>query len=337
MKDTKRNFLKILDETWPGLRTAFVQSMSQVRSNIALRALEQAIERGDVQAAFSALRMDEAALYALDEALAAAVVAGGRYQMESVVHSTRRLPQGRRVVQSFGGRNERAERIIRDIGAKLVTEVVEDTKAMLAEVIRGGLEAGSNPRKTALEIGGRMVNGSRKGGLVGLHSQQAGYVQNMRGELADPAKMANYFTRTRRDKRFDSAVRRAMSEGRALSQADIDRIAGRYSDRLLSLRGQTIARTETIKALNAGRQEAIDQLVESPNNDIAAANVTKTWQDTGDGRTRPSHMAADGQKVGKDEAFIVGGYRLRYPGDTSLGAPGGETINCRCYMQVRTT
>jgi hypothetical protein len=105
----------------------------------------------------------------------------------------------------------------------------------------------------------------------------------------------------------------------------------------LSLRGQTIARTETIKALNAGRQEAIDQLVESPNNNIAAADVTKTWQDTGDSRTRSSHGAADGQKVGKDEAFTVGGYQLRYPGDTSLGAPGGETINCRCYMQVRTT
>jgi hypothetical protein len=329
MKDNRRNFLRLLDETWPGLRTAFVQAMRQVHSNVALRALEQAIERGDVQAAFDALRMDAASLYALDEAITAAFATGGKYQMESVVTATKRFPQGARIVQSFGGRNDRAERIARELGSRLVTEVIDDTRDLIAQTIRGGLEAGANPRRTALDVAGRMVNNRRKGGLVGLHSQQAGYVQNMRAELADPERMANYFTRARRDKRFDGIVRRAMNEGKAVSQADIDRIAGRYSDRLLNLRGETIARTETIKALNAGRQEGLDQLVDSGRLD--ADQIQRKWDATGDARTRPTHAGAEGQTVGKDEPFTVGGYQMMYPGDTSLGAPAGETVNCRCY------
>lgn len=330
MKDNRRNFLKLLDAQWPGLRTAFVKAARQVQDNVALRALEEAIRRGDVQAAFDALRMDNAAFYVLDEAIEAAFRTGGKYQMESVVAATARFPQGARIVQSFGGRNERAERIARELGSRLVTEVVNDTRTMIAQTVTGGLEIGANPRKTALDIAGRMVNGRRQGGLVGLHSTQAGYVQNMRAELADPDAMANYFTRTRRDKRFDSIVRRAMNEGRAVSQADIDRIAGRYADRLLNLRGETIARTETIKALNAGRQEGLDQLVDSGRLD--ADQIDRVWDATGDARTRPTHAAADGQSAGSDGVFTVGGYQMRYPGDTSLGAPAGEVVNCRCYM-----
>jgi hypothetical protein len=330
VNDNRRNFLRLLDATWPGLRTAFVQAARQVQSNIALRALEQAIERGDVQAAFDALRMDQASLYALDEAIEAAFRTGGKYQMESVVAATARFPQGARIVQSFGGRNDRAERIARELGSRLVTEVLDDTRDLIAQAVTGGLEIGANPRKTALEIAGRMTNGTRKGGLVGLHSQQAGYVQNLRAELADPDRMANYFTRQRRDKRFDALVRRAMANGKPVSQADIDRIAGRYADRLLNLRGENIARTETIKALNAGRQEGLDQLIDSGRLD--ADQIEKAWDATGDARTRPTHAAADGQKIGNDGAFEVGGYRMRYPGDTSLGAPAGEVVSCRCYM-----
>jgi len=331
-RDTRKAFLKLLDDTWPGVRSEFVAAMRQVQSQADMKALEAAIARGDIDAAFRALRFDAADLFRTDTAITAALAAGGNYQMGAFQHATRRAPIANRVVQSFGGRNERAERIALDLGSRLVTEVLDDTRVLIAQTIRTGLEAGVGPRRTALDIGGRMTNGTRQGGLVGLHSKQAGYVQSMRGELSDPASMSNYFTRTRRDKRFDGIVRRAMADGKSVGQADIDRIAGRYSDRLLALRGETIARTETLKALNAGRQEALDQLIENPNNDVQAQDVTRAWDATGDALTRPSHAAADGQVMAQGEAFIVGGFALMYPGDTSLGAPGEEVINCRCYM-----
>ena len=336
-RDTRKAFLKLLDDTWPGVRSEFVAAMRQVQSQADMKALEAAIARGDVDAAFRALRFDAADLFRTDTAITAAMNAGGNYQMGAFQHATRRAPIAGRIVQSFGGRNERAERIALDLGSRLVTEVLDDTRVMIAQTIRAGLEAGAGPLRTALDIGGRVVNGTRQGGLVGLHSRQAGYVQNMRGELTDPDSMANYFTRTRRDKRFDGIVRRAMADGKPVAQADIDRMAARYSDRLLALRGETIARTETLKALNAGRQEALDQLIENPNNDVQAEDVVRAWDSTGeDGKTRQSHLDADKQDpVPQGVPFIVGGYQMMYPGDTSLGAPAGETVNCRCYSDIR--
>jgi len=334
-RDTRKAFLRLLDETWPGVRSEFVAAMKAVQSQADMRALEAAIARGDVDAAFRALRFDAADLFKTDTAITAALAAGGNYQMGAFQYATRRAPIANRVVQSFGGRNERAERIARDLGSRLVTEVVDDTRVMIAQTIQSGLVSGAGPRRTALDIGGRMVNGTRQGGLVGLTSGQAGYVQNMRGELDNPVGMGNYFSRTRRDKRFDGIVRRAIADGKPVAQADIDRMAGRYSDRLLALRGETIARTETLKALNAGRQEALDQLIENPNNDVQAQDVVRAWDSTGDSRTRETHAAADGQVVAQGEPFTVGGALMMYPGDSSMGAPAEETINCRCYQDIR--
>jgi hypothetical protein len=345
-RDTRRAFLNLLDQTWPGVQSEFVAAMKAVQAGVDMRALEAAIARGDVDAAFRALRFDTADLFRTDTAITAAMNAGGDYQMASFQQATRRAPIANRVVQSFGGRNERAERIALDLGSKLVTEVLADTRVMIAQTIRAGLQAGAGPLRTALDIGGRITNGTRQGGLVGLHSTQAGYVNGridpvtqrlipgLRQELADPERMANYFTRTRRDKRFDGIVRRAMADGKPVAQADIDRMAARYSDRLLALRAETIARTETMKALSAGRHEAVAQLIENPNNDVQAQDIKVKWDSAGDGKVRPTHAAANGQTVQYGDPFIVGGFSMLHPLDSSLGAPGEEVINCRCYEDV---
>lgn len=56
----------------------------------------------------------------------------------------------------------------------------------------------------------------------------------------------------------------------------------------------------------------------------------KTWVTAGDEKVRSTHVSANGQTVAGFAAFIVGGASLLHPGDTSLGAPLGEIINCRC-------
>jgi len=308
-RDTQRNFMRLLDQTWPGVQSEFVAAMRSARAGVDMQALEAAIARGDVDAAFRALRFDAADMFKTDTAITAALAAGGNYQMGAFQYATRRAPIASRIVQSFGGRNERAERIALDLGARLVTEVVADTRVLIAQTIRAGLEAGAGPLRTALDISGRVVNGTRQGGLVGLDSRRAGWVQNYRAKL--------------------------LAEGRPQSQ--IDRMAQQYSNKLLRQRGETIARTETLKALNAGRQEALNQLIENPNNDIRAEDVVRAWDSTGeDGKTRATHLAADNQDpVPQGVPFIVGGYQMMYPGDTSLGAPASETINCRCYSDIR--
>jgi len=58
--------------------------------------------------------------------------------------------------------------------------------------------------------------------------------------------------------------------------------------------------------------------------------LMKEWAAVEDHRTRPTHAAADGQKVDMDQKFKVGGYLMDRPGDPT--APAKETIRCRCAL-----
>lgn len=89
-------------------------------------------------------------------------------------------------------------------------------------------------------------------------------------------------------------------------------------------RATTIARTETISAYNVGATQAADELAKE------LGGYQKEWLATGDAKTRPTHMDADGQKVWSEETFDVGGEALEEPGDPAGSAE--ETINCRCTV-----
>ncbi|MCX6691016.1 MAG: phage minor head protein, partial [Methanoregula sp.] len=65
-------------------------------------------------------------------------------------------------------------------------------------------------------------------------------------------------------------------------------------------------------------------------------------------RTRPSHLAMEGVIIPVDDAFKVPGYwaskntwidacEMMYPLDSSLGAPAGQIIQCRCTVGGRWT
>lgn len=84
------------------------------------------------------------------------------------------------------------------------------------------------------------------------------------------------------------------------------------------------ARTACTEAENAGRQAAAEELEEM------GVIMGKRWVATPDARTRPEHAHADGQIVPCDEPFEVGGEKLMFPGDGSLGASGWNRYNCRC-------
>lgn len=212
--------------------------------------------------------------------------------------------------------------------------IVDDQREAIRVVIEDGIAKGRGPRDTALDIVGRVnrATGKREGGIVGLNAPQTKAWLRAGDELdnLDPA----YFERKLRDKRFDSMVRKAIEAGKPLSKADRDRVLNRYSDRLLKHRGDMIARTETIASLNAGRQEGIMQLVEAGNIDASA--VTKVWDSSGhDGRTRHSHLLMENQRVGLNEPFTTPtGYKLMFPGDSSMGAPASETAQCRCVLRL---
>lgn len=90
-------------------------------------------------------------------------------------------------------------------------------------------------------------------------------------------------------------------------------------------RSALVARTETHAAATYGSIES----VRAAERDFGVKMV-KEWLATKDDRTRDDHLAADGQKVGMDEKFVVGGSLMDRPGDPS--APAEQVIGCRCAM-----
>lgn len=115
-----------------------------------------------------------------------------------------------------------------------------------------------------------------------------------------------------------------LGEGIPELRARVDEVLSTTESERWPNRATTIARTESISALNAGRMEGfLAAAAEEP--DVAFELL---WLSTDDHRTRPTHEDADGQRVPLGSPFIVGGFELRFPGDP-LGPPQ-EVISCRC-------
>lgn len=327
MKNNQRAFLRELRKLSPKLAEQFRLAIRKARKNIDLDGLIQAITEQNYDAALAALRFEAGLFSPVVEIITLAFMEAGGRATDAIVSEARSAPAGARVTASFDVGNPRAAELARSQGARLVKDLTDGTREMVTEAIRRGLEKGHNPRKTALEIAGKRGPGGRRGGLIGLDSRRAGYVTSARSELA--YLDGNYFTRKLRNRSYDRLVAKAIKDGKPLASAEIDKISGSYSDRLLYRRAEDIARTEVARAQIAGQREAMQQLLDGSK----VRSVEYVWEDTGDGKTRPTHAEADGQRIKHGETFTVGGYQMLGPGDSSLGAPASETVNCRCWSR----
>jgi len=90
-------------------------------------------------------------------------------------------------------------------------------------------------------------------------------------------------------------------------------------------RARVIARTESHGARNTVNAASVRRAASAFG---SADAFSRRWQAAEDARTRPTHVDADGQTVGLNEPFTVGGASLDFPGDPA--GPPGEVINCRC-------
>lgn len=312
----------------PEMRAAFLAAVQDIVDNAQVNRIAAALEAGNINEAIRLVGLDPAAFAPIQDVVRSAYQTGGQAAAASI--PTLRDASGAKLIVRFDGRDTRAERLITEQAATAVTRIVSDQVEGLRTVMQAGLARGDNPRSTALDIVGRISRetGRREGGIVGLTAPQMQAVDRARMELRDPQAMVNYFTRTRRDARFDKIVRAAMKDGKPVASADIDRITARYADRLLKSRADTIARTETLGAIHKGKLEAFEQAIDK--GQINRRDVRKVWRSAMDDKVRDSHAALNGESVGIDEYFANG---LQAPCD-----PGGdpaEIINCRCDMEIR--
>ena len=153
------------------------------------------------------------------------------------------------------------------------------------------------------------------------------------------------------DDDFDKALRDFIDENSAVWVTEIDEttrkrmaksIANSYNDGLSTEETGTALRN-MILAMGVYRSNLISRTethrIASFANEQVAINMNirgteKEWVAILDERTRIAHSYAAGQKVPLEQSFIVGGEKLKYPGDPAGSA--GNTINCRCAVIYRT-
>ena len=98
----------------------------------------------------------------------------------------------------------------------------------------------------------------------------------------------------------------------------------------VSVKAERIVRTELTRARNASAHEGHIELQKQLDPELQPL-LKKTWHSAHAINTRDTHLQAEAEygEVGipVDEPYMVGGFPMMFPGDSSMGAPPGETIN----------
>lgn len=329
---------QMLAKLEPQMRAAFFASIRDLNNRAVVIDIERMLEAGDIDAIIKSIGINSVAFSPLAAAAEAAFAIGGTAAIN-------RLPAirgayGERLQFRFDVRNPAAERRLLYHSSTMITRITSDTQDAVRRFLISGLEGGVNPKQLAGQLVGAYdrVSGHRVGGVIGLSKPQERWLSAALEELQGGSKqqLNNYLTRAARDRRFDSHVIKAIDTGQAIPGNTVSRMITRYSDKLLKVRADTIALTETMEALNAAKLAAnaqiADQLGLDPDED-----AVKVWKAANDERTRPDHMAMNSVEViGLDTPFTLpDGSQMLHPCDTALGAPASQTIRCRCTYFVR--
>ena len=307
---TRQKLNQILRQQSPIVKAAFLEAFDRIRDEATLRAVAEAIATGNVNQVMSVLAVGELTFRPFDDALRGVYGAAGAEAAATVK-------------MTFDARSPRSEAWFRSVTGGTIQGLTDELRENIREGIARGATEGLNPRQTAEQI--------RSG--LGLTRNQAQWVANARQELASLDTMADYLERVQRNTSLDDIVKSAIKRGAPLPKAAQQQLAKAYEVRLIGMRAETIARTETLSAISQGQYDAADQMIAEGR--VDRSDIRYRWDATGDSRTRSSHAAMEGQEVAHGEAFIApSGARLRYPRDKSLGAPASETINCRCWVDA---
>jgi hypothetical protein len=129
-------------------------------------------------------------------------------------------------------------------------------------------------------------------------------------------KLAGAVTETTKQQ-IRAVIAQARTDGVGVSELATRIRAQVFADTITTARATTIARTETVGALNEGAMLKARQ---------GGVFRSKQWVSQRDGRVRPSHRAAESAGwIPIEQPYNNG---LDYP--HAPGAPADEVINCRC-------
>lgn len=301
---------QLLDRAEPRIRRKFLQLIAESRDLITIEEIATLIENGQV---LEAMQVMENVAPELHNSLV-------DLYSEAGLNAAAFLTDTAGVPVAFDLLSDSAVTTLRGQRLRLVRELTQQTQAAMVETLQTAIAEGVPPIEQARRIKD----------TLGLTQRQAQSVNNYRSLLERGSSRA--LNRELRDRRFDSSIRRAVSGERRLTPQQIQRMVGRYETRMIQHRAQTIALTESQRAIHEGEEELFEQAVKEKK--ITPEQVLRTWRTAADMRVRDSHTPMNGQQKFMREMFRTGaGNLLRWPGD--VNGPASETIRCRCVLQRR--
>jgi len=313
-------FDKLLTKYGVLIASAYRRVVATAKKSIDESKLIAAIDSRDLSSLVEAIGMTEAQIFPLTEAIRSTYVGAGLSIGEAIRGGS----------FGFSAQQPRAARWINESTARLVQGIQDQSREMVQDIVRRGVDEGRSSVAMARDIIGRGRDNA--GARIGLTVQQSQYVDNMRLDLQ--YLNDRYFTRQQRDRRFDAAIREAIKSGKPLSEEKINTITARYAERFEKYRATDIARSETRAAVASGQAEGFFQLRESPD----VERVTVKWQhNTGSQKEmRADHLRIDGEIHDLGEPWIMDdGTAMLYPHDPN-GGPA-QNSHCRCSPFFRVT
>ncbi|GIW89990.1 MAG: hypothetical protein KatS3mg109_0422 [Pirellulaceae bacterium] len=211
---------------------------------------------------------------------------------EAGKEAARELSEALGVSISFSELNPHSVEFIQRWTGELITAITEQQREAVREIIERSFKEAIPPREAA-----KLIRG-----VLGLHSRQVQAVANFRARL------------------IEQGVDLMSVERRTLA----------YANAQLRKRALTIARTETLRAANAGQQllwkQAAQQGVLRP------GKTRRVWIVTPDDRLdqtvcEPIPHMEENQDVGLDEPFTTG------TGERVMNPPAHP--NCRCAVALK--
>lgn len=202
-----------------------------------------------------------------DELLGELIAAGQRVKLPTMTKQT--------LTYRFDATRPEAARWAEKEAGLLITQVVQEQVTVVRNLVLNASMGQMSPRQTARAL--RTV--------IGLTSQQAGWVQNFQEREIDRLRDERGLT-------YDQAFEAS------------ERATQRYHDRIHRYRTETIARTEILRASNEGRVQSWQQGVDE--GFIVPSDYLQEWSTEIDGRECEICSPLNGTQVAFDDVFPEG-------------------------------
>lgn len=324
---------EIADSMAPDAREAFLDAIDAIRGTADEAQLAAALDAGDYERVLEILGLNEPesqrqsyaashedtlrgrivdaiSLRSFEEGVKDTAHAAGQGALENTPGLLSPAGVAR---MRFDITNPHTVQAVNNYGFNLIREINNETRNGIRAIVAHAMEFGGHPYDQARSIKQ----------LIGLTERQVNAVTNFRRLLESGSSEA--LDRELRDHRFDGTIEGAIREGRKLPADQIAMMVQRYADRMLNMRAETIARTETINAARLGTQNAWHQAREKG---LLSNSLRQQWMVTPDDRL--CEFCQQVPDMNPDGVPLGGQF------ETPFGPVDGPTLhpNCRCVVYI---